>query len=358
MKVAIHWFRRVILGLGTTLILAACGGSGTDKARAPTVRPVKMLTVSAATGLLSRRFPAVVNAGRFSELSFQVGGLLDEVAVTESQEVEEGDLIARLVTRDFENQLNSARSRFQNAEDEYQRAVRLSEQDAIARSVLEQRQTQRDVARAQLDSAQKALDDAVLRAPFSGMVMQVPARDRETVAAGQPIASLMVQGDLEVQIDVPAAMIADSQDVENTVTTVFLDAAPDIGIPAEFKEIDLVANTASQTYAVTFSFEAPETLVILPGMNTTVELSGDKKSLQGQPNRLAVPLAAVSSDGNSRFVWIVDQNTMTVAKRTVTVADGIGESVVVTEGLEPGETIAAAGASFLADGMQVRPWDE
>jgi hypothetical protein len=49
---------------------------------------------------------------------------------------------------------------------------------------------------------------------------------------------------------------------------------------------------------------------------------------------------------------------MTVSRRDVTVADGIGETAVVTEGLAIGETIATAGASFLADGMQVRPWTE
>ncbi len=49
---------------------------------------------------------------------------------------------------------------------------------------------------------------------------------------------------------------------------------------------------------------------------------------------------------------------MTVSRRDVTVADGIGESALVTEGLEAGDVIATAGASFLADGMQVRPWTE
>jgi hypothetical protein len=49
---------------------------------------------------------------------------------------------------------------------------------------------------------------------------------------------------------------------------------------------------------------------------------------------------------------------MTVSKREVTVSDGIGETAIVTEGLEMGETIATAGASYLAEGMQVRPWTE
>jgi multidrug efflux pump subunit AcrA (membrane-fusion protein) len=69
-------------------------------------------------------------------------------------------------------------------------------------------------------------------------------------------------------------------------------------------------------------------------------------------------LTAILSDGTARYVWIIDQDSMTVSKREVTVADGIGESALVTEGLASGETIATAGASYLAEGMQVRPWTD
>ncbi len=339
-------------------LLSGCDGGEVEQTTEPTVRPVKMITLAAASDVETRRFPATVNAGRFSELSFQVGGLIDEVSVAEAQVVAAGDTIARLVTRDFENQVASARSQFGNAEEEYQRAVRLAEQDAIAQSVLEQRRAQRDVARSQLDSAEKALEDAELTAPYSGVIMQVPARATEAVSAGQTVASLMAEGDLEVSISVPAIMIADSQDVESRGAFVFLDAAPQTSIPATFKEIDLIADTASQTYTVTFGFEAPATLVILPGMNATVELSGARRSTAAARNRISVPLSAVTTDGTDNFVWVVDETTMTVSKRVVTVADGIGDAVVVTEGLTAGDVIATAGASFLSDGMQVRPWND
>jgi multidrug efflux pump subunit AcrA (membrane-fusion protein) len=109
---------------------------------------------------------------------------------------------------------------------------------------------------------------------------------------------------------------------------------------------------------VTFTFEPPENLVILPGMNATVELSSARVSEAGTGNRKSVPISAIGSDGESTYVWIVDQDTMTVSRRDVTIADGVGEYAIVTEGLAPGEMIATAGASFLAEGMQVRPWTD
>ena len=343
----------------TTLIFAAsCGREDDDQVREPKVRPVKLITLSGASDLQTAKYPATVSAEQRSELSFQVGGLIEDIAVTESQEVQEGDVIARLDQRDFQSQANSARSRFANAEEEYQRAVRLSREDAIARSVLEQRESQRDVARAQLDSAEKALEDTVIRAPFSGVVAQVSFEKRETVPAGQVVATLIGKGDLEVTVNLPASIIAESQEVEARGTFVILDAAPDSRIEATFKEANLLADATSQTYAVTFTFQPPGNLIILPGMNATVELSSARRSTDPEASRIAVPLSAILSDGAARYVWIVDQDTMTVSKREVTVSDGIGETAIVTEGLGQGDTIATAGASYLADGMQVRPWTD
>ncbi len=353
--------RRAQLAIPLAILLAtvaACGGDAEEEVREPVVRPVKLLTLSAASDLQTSRYPAVVSAGRFSELSFQVGGLIEEIAVVDAQTVNAGDLIARLDQRDLQSNVVSARSQFQNAEEEYQRAVRLAEQDAIARSVLEQRESQRDVARAQLDTAEKALQDAVLQAPFTGVVAQVAVRERESIAAGQLVAALMDTGTLEVTVDLPARVIAESLEVEDRGSFVILEAAPDTRITATFKEADLLADTASQTYGVTFTFEPPENLVILPGMNATVELSSARASAAGAGSRKSVPISAIGSDGESTYVWLVDQDTMTVSRRDVTIADGVGEYAIVTEGLAPGDTIATAGASFLTEGMQVRPWTD
>ena len=349
--------------LATTLSIAlvtvtACSSDTEEEVQEPLVRPVKLLTLTTASDLQTSRYPASVSAGRFSELSFQVGGLIEEVAVVDAQEVNAGDLIARLDQRDYQSSAVSARAQFQNAEEEYQRAVRLAQEDAIAGSVLEQRESQRDVARAQLDTAEKALEDTVLRAPFKGVVAQVPVRERENISAGQPVAALIDADTLEVTIDLPARVIAESQEVENRGSFVVLDAAPDTRITATFKEADLIADTASQTYGVTFTFEPPDNLVILPGMNATVELSGARKSDADAGVRKSVPISAIASDGESTYVWVVDPDTMTVSKREVTIADGVGEYAIVTEGLAPGDTIATAGASFLAEGMQVRPWSD
>ena len=74
--------------------------------------------------------------------------------------------------------------------------------------------------------------------------------------------------------------------------------------------------------------------------------------------RVTVPLSAILSDGEANYVWVVDDETMLVSKQEVTTVEGIGESLIVTEGLDGDETIAIAGAAFLAEGIQIRPWSD
>ena len=70
-----------------------------------------------------------------------------------------------------------------------------------------------------------------------------------------------------------------------------------------------------------------------------------------------MPLNAILAEGDARDVWLVD-DAMTLRKTAVTLGADLDESVTVTSGLSGGETIVAAGVSFLHEGMTVREWVE
>ncbi len=342
------------------LSLSACGKGQEQEGvtRALSVRPVKLITVSTVGTAQVSKFPAVIDAYRMSELSLQVGGMLQEFPVTEAQRLNRGDLIAKLDQRDFKSAFVSAKAQFKNAEEEYQRAARLAEQDAIARSVLEQRLAQRDVSRAQLDSAEKALEDSMLTAPYNGVVAQVMVKNLQTISPGQVMVKFISGDLLEATIDLPASFLAQIPKNESAnnhrQAFIILDAAPNQIIEATYKEASLLADTTSQTYAITFTFQPPENLMVLPGMNATVELRIQHKA---QITRVAVPLDAITSDGKNKYVWAVDKETMTVTKRLVTIENSVGKMVVVTAGLEVNETIAGAGAAYLSEGMKIKEWN-
>ena len=345
-----------ILAVLAASLLAACGEKPVTGPVDTSSRPVKIIQITGASDQSTTQYPAVIGAGSSADLRFSIGGVVAELPVSESEQLSEGDLIARLDTRDIRSSLESAQASFTNAEDEFQRAVRLSEQDAIAQSVLEQRETQRDVAQAQLESAQKALADAEIFAPFDGVIASVPASEGNTVGPGEIVATLIAVDTLEATINLPASVISEVPTRQNRGATVTLEAAPSRAIEATFLEANLLADATSQTYSVTFSFDAPDEFLVLPGMNATLTLTST--SGDGGAEAVSVPLTAVQSDGEGQYVWLVEQPDMTVSRRNIDVAPGIGETVVVTSGLSIGDQIVGAGGAYLAEGIQVTPWAE
>ncbi len=350
----------LIASLLPLTLLTACGenevtSSSTDQATQ--IRPAKIIELVSkkADSLLS--YPAVIGSQNLITLAFEIGGLLDELPVVEAQVVKKGEVLAKLDQQDLNTKLKSAQAQYYNANKEYKRAKRLIKADAISRSELDKRKSKNDVDKAAYLSAKKALTDSVLLAPFDGNIAKISVNLRQVLQPGEPALSILGSGGLEAKFNLPSNIIAkaNAENKGKIQATITLDSAPDIEIPATFKELALQADPSSQTHEVTFAFEAPPNINVLPGMNALVWLSDPRKTSKN--NQLNVPLTAIGIEGElTTFVWVVDKQTMKVSKRTIILGDDIGEAIQVLDGLMAGEKIIAAGISYLSEGMTVRPW--
>ncbi len=321
------------------------------------VRPAKLVTVAKASQEREFTFPAVIRATQAAELTFPIAGQVIVLNVLEGEEVTQGTTIAQLDQRDARNNLAQATAEYENARSEFQRAQRLVERDAISRSVLESRKTQLEVGKTAVDLAQKTLEDTVIVAPFDSAISRVYVDQYQNVQAKEPIVSVQTAA-TEAFVDIPGTILARMPQLEPKNTVVVLDAAPDIELPAEFREASGIADPNTQTYEIGFTFEPPEGLLILPGMTASVHTAFlFRGSTDILAEGVAVPLNAILAEGEQRFVWVVD-DAMRLRKTEVTVGADLDETVTVTSGLEGGETIVAAGVSFMHEGLTVRRWVE
>ncbi len=339
-----------------SLALSACQKAEETQTEAK-IRPAKLVTVTSASSSRSISFPAVIEAENSSELTFQVSGQITQLNVLEGDEVKKGQIIARVEERDYQNSLAQAQAQYDNAETEYQRAKRLADQDAISRSVLETRQTNRDVAKAVLDTAKKTKGDTILRAPFSGFISKVFVKRFQNIQAKEAIANIQ-SNDMVAILNAPADIVARTPQLEPTNTSVILDAAPGMALPATFKEASGQADPTTQTYEISFSFDTPDNLFVLPGMTATVHTEFQFNDLSDiAPSGIAVPVTSVIAEGSDLFVWRVNPDTMQITKTLIKTGMGMtDENVIVTSGLNGGDMIVAAGGSYLHEGMKVRRW--
>jgi len=346
----------LLLAAAALMVFSACGKKE-EPVKEEVVRPVKTMVIKSGLGPGVHKFAGVVRGSRRSELSFKVSGPLVELPVEEGQQVKKGQLIARILPRDFENAVKEAQARAVEAENQYKRYRELYAKKQVSKADFDRYRAARDVARAQLEDARNALKDTRLKAPFDGVIAKRYVENYQKVQAKQPIVFLHDINQIEILVDVPELIIAElRENKELTKAWAEFQAAPGKKYPLKMKEFSTKADPATQTYQVVLTMDQPKEANILPGMTCTVvsELSGNAKTAAG----IKIPAIAVLNDADGKsYVWVLDKKKMTVHKTVVKVGPLTGsEDIVVTEGLKGGETIVTAGITQLREGMKVRPW--
>ncbi|WP_390616894.1 efflux RND transporter periplasmic adaptor subunit [Maricurvus nonylphenolicus] len=319
---------------------------------------MKSILVGGAGDELERTFPGKIRAAEKVELAFQVSGQLIKLNVRNGQEVKKNEVLAQLDSRDFASNLKAAKAEFNRAQAEFKRMGELVERQLVSRSEFDQKKARRDIAEADAERAQKALNDTYLRAPFAGEIAITHVDNFQDVNAKQPIVSLQDPSNLEVIINIP----------ENSIlrTTGSPDESPDINPRARFdalpeklfslnlKEFATQADPNTQTFEVVLVMDKPEELNVLPGMSVSVMASlPTREQSSGLTVIPATSLFADREGGNDQFVWIVNETDMTVVRRAVKIGALRGGSVEVLDGISNGERIVTAGVHYLEEGQQV-----
>ncbi len=346
------------------LVLAGCG-KAPEPELAPPARPVKMMTIGAQDDKITWEFPGKVTAVRDVELAFEVQGKIIELPIEDGLKASKGDLLARLDPRDYEAARDAAEAHRRAMRSAYVRAKNIFKEGAGSQAEVDK--TERDILVAEQDlvKAQKALDDTVLRAPYSGVVASKIAEDFQNVRAKEPILIFQDTSTLEIDVNVPERDFIHmkpgmtlQQRTELIKPEIAVSSIPGKLFSATLKSFTTTADPVTRTYKATFTFENPPTLNILPGMTARVVLYPPAEVLSGMQRTagILVPAVATAADehGNA-YVWRVDADTMEVSRTPVTLGKMTGSDIRITAGLDDGDRIAISGAAHLQEGMKVRP---
>jgi len=261
------------------------GGCGKkeEPVKKEVVRPVKTITIQAAGASASRSYPAQVRASRRVDLAFKVAGPLVELPVEEGQDVKRGQLIAKILPRDFKIRLDQAKAKALQAEQQYQRYRDLYAKNQVSKADFDRYKSQRDVAVAQEADAKNALKDTSLKAPFAGIIAKRYVENFEEVQAKQPIVFLQDIRQVEMLINVPESEMSTVRGEIKAKAYAQFPTAPDKRWDLGLKEFSTQADPKTQTYQVVTVMPQPEEINVLPGMTGTVviELTGEGETEAG-----------------------------------------------------------------------------
>ncbi len=352
------------------------------------VRPVKIITIQ--TGIEKKAnsisYPGIVRASKKVDLAFKiVGGRIVQFPVEgkEGQYVNEGDLLVKLDTTDLEVNLKNAEAQMKKgeaayglAQTEYFREKRIYNTDpgASSTSILHQQRRRYEIASADMQSAQAALDNAAnqlsytsLHAPFSGVIAKTYANNYQVVQPFRPILSLQDISKLEIHVDLPESFMKKikylmqrkpSKSKDTVIAYAeFPNLLPAEKFPLRAKEYSIEADRATQTFKIVLQMPQPIDIKILPGMSARVWTSIDNSEHLSQG--VVIPSTCVLGDTQGKsYVWVIDSQQMTVAKRYVKLGELTGSSnITILDGLKSDEKIVLTGLTKLRDGMKVKMWD-
>ena len=161
--------------------------------------------------------------------------------------------------------------------------------------------------------------------------------------------NLFVEGAMEVGVSVP----------ENLINGVHLGLQgevrfpnrPDRTLPVIVSEVGSTANNANAFPVKASIREVDEN--VKPGM--TAELTLLFANDTGETAYL-IPLRAIAAGSQNEgwFVYLFDPASSTVKKTPVEGRGMVGDQVMITGGVEPGDVVVVAGVSFLRDAQKVK----
>jgi RND family efflux transporter MFP subunit len=327
-----------------------------------------------------------VTARRRATVSSKVTGKVVEVNVEEGMAVREGQVLARLDDSTVRAMLGLAQAQLEAAkravpESEVRleeaklvlgRRERLFKEQLVTAADLDQAQAEVNsiiariaslreqiaVAERQVALQQTALDDTIIRAPFSGVALSKDAQPGEMVSpvsAGggftrTGISTIVDMRSLEIEVDVNESYI--NRVTARQPVTAVLDAYPDFEIPAKVIAVVPTADRQKATVLVRIGFNELDPR-ILPDMGVKVTFLREEAAAATPAARpvALVPKGAVRAENGGSYVFVVKQDT--VERRAVQTGGTDGDRLEVTGGLSSGERVVVAPPAELAAGTPI-----
>ncbi|MBW2592641.1 MAG: efflux RND transporter periplasmic adaptor subunit [Deltaproteobacteria bacterium] len=347
-----------------TLFFSGCSGEVEQKEEI--IRPVRYQQVKKSDIKKTRSFSGVSKAATEMKLSFRISGTLETVKVKVGQKIKKAVLIASIDDTDIRIQYEEANVAMRNAEVQKDnakanlaRVKKLYENNNVPLSEYEDAKNQYAAARAEHESRIKKLDlqksqlsYSKLFSPMAGIVAEVPVEKNENINAGQVIALLSSDKEIEVEVGIPGSYISRIK-TGDTVSVAF-SSLRDQSFSGTVTEVSYAASGAS-TYPVRVRLEKL-TKDIRPGMPADVNFTFSSEN-EGEGD-LVAPVNAVAKDQQGNYVFIVTEGSekgfATVKKRQVRVGTLTNGGFIVLNGLKQGELVVISGVSKITDGMKVK----
>ncbi len=345
--------------IGLPLIAAACGTPAEGAApNAESVTPVRLAEVVAAGSAATVTATGTLGAKDEVALSFKIGGIIARVLVDEGASVRRGQVLAVLDQREIDAMVAKATAGAEKAERDAARAERLFQDSVVTLVQLQDAQTGRAAAQADLRATRVNHEFSTIVAPNDGVILSRTGNPGQLVGPGTAVIQFASKG----RGSVLRAGLPDRDAVtvrRGTPAQVQFDAVPGRVFTGRVSQIGAAADARTGTFTVEVQLDGVAGLPSgLVGHLTIGGAAEAGKRGQGSKETATVGVAAipaealVEGDGDHGVVFTVDATGTHALRRSVTLVGLSGDKVLV-RGLDGVSRVVSAGATWLVDSARV-----
>ena len=365
----------------SSIIFSGCGGDKQQQAQVQKAQVKAMKVIQRDTPLAIEYAGHLVGTEEV-KVQAKVNGNIVEKYIVGGQYVEQGQLLYKIDSRQYESAVLRAQAdlaqakavleqsvaTYNNSLTDLRRNQQLFEEAAIAE---QQVSTQAAKVRADeatcaaneaaiyacqaaLKTAQENLDDTKIYSPMSGQLGVDDVAVGTFVSAGQTtLVTLGAPDPIFVQFSISEAdylkfMTVQSMQSEHNPINVVITLADGKEYPFEGRIVEVDRELANSTGSLIMKalFPNPSGL-LMPGMFARVKLTGEVF-----PNAILVPQRAVQQLLGKSFVMVVGNENKSEA-RTVELGDQVGSYFIVTKGINTSDTVVVEGLTNLREGVEL-----
>jgi len=352
----------VLAGLAAMLV-AGCKNAdpAAAAAAAPQAMPVMVQPVSFAAVPTSETYVATIKGRRSATLQPQVDGNLTKILVRSGDAVKAGQVLMQIDPRKqvATVQAQQGTQAQQKALYDYNktdlaRQEQLYKDGIISKQAYDQAvqsyqnsKAAFDAAAAQTNTQQEQLAYYDIRAPFAGIVGDIPVHLGDYVSSTTMLTTVDENADLEAYIYIPTDRAAQVK----------------MGLPVDLMDEGGKVLEHSDIY-----FVSPQVDDNLQGILAKAPVGRATERLRngqivnarvtwGTEQEPTVPVLAVTRIGGQSFVYVAAQKGAGYSAHqvSVTLGEPVGNVYPVMAGLHPGDRVILSGIQFLQEGVPVQP---
>ncbi len=365
---ATSWWRK-LTNCWAVVCLAALGPAGCGvknstvsaeaESGAGTAMPVQVQLVRTKPIAETTEYLALLKSRHSASINPQVEGYITRIFVKSGDRVATGAPLLQIDPLKQEATVNSQESsrlaqesNVNQARINLVRARKLAEAGVIAKSDLDNAQTNYDTAVAQLKSLEHQVEQQRVElryykvsAPMDGIVGDIPVHLGDRVTVSTLLTTVDEPGALEAYIYVPASR---AKDLRLGMPVKLLDESGNLRTETQVTFISPQVDTDTQTVLAKAAVGNSRT-------NLRIAQQVRAQVVWGSAPGPVVPVLAVTRINGQFFVFVASKEAKgTFARqKVVKVGDIVGNDYAVLEGLKAGDHLIVSGTQFLQDGAPV-----